>query len=34
LLSLKGGLRTAYFNQYNAGVQYALGKDLLLKYKY
>jgi Carboxypeptidase regulatory-like domain/TonB dependent receptor-like, beta-barrel/TonB-dependent Receptor Plug Domain len=28
------GLRTAYFNQYNASVQYALGKDLLFEAAY
>jgi hypothetical protein len=28
------GLRTPYFQQYNAGVQYALGKDLLLEVSY
>ena len=28
------GLRTAYFNQYNTSVQYALGKDLLFEAAY
>jgi hypothetical protein len=28
------GLRTAYFNQYNASVQYTLGKDLLFEAAY
>jgi hypothetical protein len=28
------GLRTAYFNQYNASVQYAFGKDLLFEAAY